>query len=82
MTTETFRTYGTQLEGYRQTCKKQDARIKELLGANAVLARECADVKERLQNLRDARRREKRAELEKELILPGDPRGFDLSNKR
>lgn len=81
MSLDTFRDYGTSLEAFRQTCQKQDKRIHELLGAQQALARQLADAKDRLDALRDVRRREQRAEMEKGLILPGDSRGFSTKTR-
>jgi hypothetical protein len=74
MTVETWRQYGTQMQQLLQTSRRQDERIKELLGENAVLVKRTADAESRLSAMRDIRRREKRAELEDGLILPGDTR--------
>lgn len=70
----TFLQHGTMMEGMRRTCQQQDARIRELIAELAVRDHQLADAKTRLENLREVRRVEKRAELEKELVLPGDPR--------
>lgn len=74
MMKETFLQHGTMIESLRRICKEQDARIRSLLADVAVRDQRLGDAMERLNNLRDVRRREKRAELEKELVLPGDPR--------
>ncbi len=69
-----FLQHGTMIEELRRICTKQDARIRELLADIAVRDHKLADVEARLTNLRDIRRREKRADLEPGIVLPGDPR--------
>jgi hypothetical protein len=64
MTRETWLNYGTLLEKMRETAKKQDERIRELVD-------ESSHFQTSLQNLRDVRRNEKRAEIEGGLVLPG-----------
>lgn len=74
MSQATWLQTGTIMESLRQLAKKQDARIKELLADLAVRDLRTKDAEDRLNNLREARRREKRAELEGSLITPGDSR--------
>lgn len=64
--------FGTMQESLRQVARKQDARIKELMGVVASRDIALADVTNRLENLREARRNEKRADIEGgALVLPG-----------
>jgi len=65
---------GTRLASLRAIAKKQDERIKELVADVAARDLVNADALQRLNNLREIRRNEKRAEIEKDLILPGDSR--------
>lgn len=74
MTEHTWTQHGTITEALRRTAKDQDARIKELLADLATAQHRAAEADVRLSNLRDVRRKEKRAELEQGLITPGDPR--------
>jgi O-glycosyl hydrolase len=74
MTIETWRNYGTQMMQFRQTAKRQDDRIKELLATVAGYDARCSEMESRMENLRNVRRAEKRAELEQGLVLPGDTR--------
>ena len=64
MTRKTWLDYGTLLEAQRLANKKLDDRVRELV-------EECNHHLTSLQNLRDVRRSEKRAELEGSLVLPG-----------
>jgi len=74
LTVHTWTVMGTHTEALRRTAKSQDARIKELLGELAVAQHAAVDAEQRLNNVREVRRREKRAELEQGLITPGDTR--------
>ena len=82
MLMETFQMFGTELAQYKKTARAQDLRIKELLGAQSVLAQRAAELEDRLQAIRDVRRREKRAEMEDGLITPGDPRFSPQRNRK
>jgi hypothetical protein len=74
MSESSWTKFGTTMEQMRRQLERQDARIRELLG-NAALAQQAkADAEDRLEAHREARRREKRAEIEGDLIVPGDPR--------
>lgn len=66
--------FGTDLELLRRTAKQQDQRIKELAGEVALARQAEAEMLDKLNAHREIRRREKRAELEGDLIVPGDSR--------
>lgn len=72
MTMETWTDVGTFLAKSEEAMKKQAEKIKEVMAANASLEMSLADANSRLNSLRDVRRSEMRADLEKELILPGN----------
>lgn len=71
MTMDTWTDVGTFLKNSEIAMKKQADKIEELMRANTGLSAENRDLTKRMDNLRDVRRTEKRAELEGELILPG-----------
>lgn len=81
MSLATWHQVGTIMEALRQTGVKQNARIKELLSDVAVHTLRSADAETRLNNLREIRRAEKRVEVEKGLITPGDSR-FNMGKKK
>jgi hypothetical protein len=60
---ETYMQMGTMIQGLRQVAQNQDKRIHELLNQLAVAQSQMRDGQERLENLRDTRRREKRPEV-------------------
>ena len=76
MTEATWTTIGTVIEQQKRIMAAQDTKVKQLQAANADLADENRRTLERMNNLREVRRNEQRAELEQGLILPGDLR-FD-----
>ncbi len=79
MTQRTFEFMGTEMEQQRRTLALQDTKIKDIQAISERLVEENRQLTERLQNLRSVRRVEKRVDLEKEMVLPGDPR-FGISN--
>jgi hypothetical protein len=62
MSLETWGDWGTTLESLRQLAKAQDSRIKELIAAAAAAGAKQKDAEDRLEALRDVRRREMRAD--------------------
>jgi predicted dinucleotide-utilizing enzyme len=71
MSEQSWVEFGTQLETLRRVAKAQDEKIKELLGTVAARDILNAQAMDRLNALRDVRRKEKRAEIEGDLVLPG-----------
>jgi hypothetical protein len=76
MTMETWTDVGTNIEQSKRVMALQAKKIAELMATNQALAAQVNDATERLNNLRTARRAEKRQELEGELILPGQREFF------
>lgn len=74
MLMESFTAVGTELQAYKQVARQQDTQLRELKADYAALKTSHEKNLEALNNLREVRRREKRAEIEKEIIMPGDPR--------
>lgn len=77
MTMETWTDFGTLVQKLKKAlvdaeaaAKAQNTAIQELKAANIALAAQHGDAMERLQNLREQRRKEMRADLEQEIILP------------
>lgn len=75
MLMETWTDVGTIIKQNEITMAKQNGRVVELKAANAALAAQLQDANERLRNLRRVRRKEMRADLEKEVpeIVGADP---------
>lgn len=69
---ESYMQTGTLIQTLRNVAKDQDKRITELLNTVAVTQMQLKETVERLQNLRNARRAEKRPEVEAQLDLPPD----------
>lgn len=67
MLMETWVDVGTIIKKNEQVMKAQNGRIVELKAANDSLAAQLRDATERLKNLRRARRKEMREEIEKNL---------------
>jgi len=78
MTLRTFETLGTIMEQQKRTLAIQDEKIKQIERINKQLVADKDAMLLNLNNLREKRRSEKRAEIEGGLITPGDPR-FVLS---
>lgn len=75
MSIQTWLNYGQQTEQYRRIAKQQDAQLREVKADLAVMTQRCTDAETRLNNLREVRRTEKRAELEPGgIVLPGSDR--------
>lgn len=66
--------FGTQLEQFRRLAAQQDSRLKELLAEVAMARQSEADMLDKLNIHRDIRRKEARAQIEGDLIVPGDSR--------
>lgn len=71
MSKQSWEDHGTTLESLRRVAESQDKRIRELLAENATAKMQAQDAINRLEAIRDIRRAEKRADIEKELIMPG-----------
>lgn len=69
---ESYMQTGTMIQTLRNVAKDQDKRIVELLNTVTVTQMQLKETMERLQNLRKARRAEKRPEVEAQLDLPPD----------
>jgi hypothetical protein len=70
MSMESYMQQGTLIQSLRSVAANQDKRIKELLNQIAVCQSQLRDAQERLENLREVRRAEKRPEVEAMLDLP------------
>ena len=66
---DTWVDFGTTLESLRQMAAAQDKRIKELLAQVAAAGLASQESERRLENLREVRRNEKRADIEGGIIL-------------
>lgn len=64
MSEESWGDFGTSLMSLREIAKNQDNRIKELLAENAASARLLADAKDRLEAIRELRRKDVRPGVE------------------
>jgi hypothetical protein len=64
MTKDTFLQHGTHMEGMRRANHDLDGRVKELVA-------QLADLQTRHENLREATRKDRLAQLEKQIQLPG-----------
>lgn len=78
MSYDTWVDFGTLYEKTKEIGRAQDKSITELKAtiaglqtANSTLAAHNRDLGERLENLREVRRAEKRVDIERELIVPG-----------
>lgn len=71
MSEQSWGQFGTTMESMRQIMLSQDKRVRELIADVAARDIRVADTLSRLDALRDARRAEKRAEIEGDLITPG-----------
>lgn len=72
MSEQSWNEFGTRLEQMRRIMASQDERIKELLATVAARDVLNAQAMERLNNLREVRRKELASRIEGDLILPGD----------
>lgn len=73
MTMDTWVDVGTIIKKNEQVMSAQNGRIIELKAANDALAAQLRDANERLKNLRRVRRKEMRADLEKDEPMLADP---------
>lgn len=73
---ETYMQTGTLIQSLRQVAQSQDKRIHELLNQLAVAHSQMKDGQERLDNLRDTRRREKRPEVTSQLAAGSQSAGY------
>lgn len=89
MTYDTFVDFGTIYEKTKEVARNQDKTITEqkktiadLKTANSTLAAQCDNLNERLSGLREIRRAEKRADIERDLIMPGTSEYFSSLPKK
>jgi hypothetical protein len=73
---ETYMQTGTMIQGLRSVAKSQDKRIHELLNQLGVCQDQLREAQDRLDNLRDTRRREKRPEIESQLAAGSNSAGY------
>ena len=78
---ETYMQTGTLIQSLRQTAQNQDRRLKELLNQLSVCQDQLRDAQEKLANLRDTRRREKRPEVIAGLASHSPSSGYFSSSK-
>jgi chromosome segregation ATPase len=78
---ETYMQTGTLIQSLRQTAQNQDRRLKELLNQLSVCQDQLRDAQERLDNLRDTRRREKRPEVVAGLSASSKSAGYFSSKE-
>lgn len=71
MSEESWGEFGTLLQTLREVAKNQNQRILELVAESRASAVLLADAKERLEALRDVRRKEMRPEVEAQFNLKG-----------
>ncbi|HEY5214049.1 MAG TPA: hypothetical protein VIJ38_13615 [Acidobacteriaceae bacterium] len=81
MSMEGYMRYGTLLQSMRQVGTIQDKRIHELLNQLSVCQDQLRDAQERLENLRNVRRKEMRPRVEAGLAASSGSAGYFSSSK-
>ena|SRR5665213_2543696 len=81
MSMEGYMRYGTLLQSMRQVATSQDKRIHELLNQLSVCQDQLRDAQERLENLRNVRRKEMRPRVEAGLAASSGSAGYFSSSK-